>query len=155
MVNFARLPNLAPKVEVPKGKRFCPNFLTDRRYGNRAILNRNPRAESLVFNPEPFPTTRPLLRKQYLHLSVFLCETCSGPVVAGSTAVRENEISKETDIQSVGAPTCLSCGRRQETPTEPARARHVPPIPWDLSHLINPRLPTAALVEKLNHTDLH
>ncbi len=39
------------------------------------------------------------MRKQFLHLSVYSCDKCSGPVVAGSLAVRENEISKETDLK--------------------------------------------------------
>ena len=38
------------------------------------------------------------MRKQYLRLSVYPCEKCEGPVISGSLAVRENEISKETDI---------------------------------------------------------
>jgi hypothetical protein len=40
------------------------------------------------------------MRKQYLHLSVYSCDQCDGPVVTGSLAVRENEISKETDIRA-------------------------------------------------------
>lgn len=56
------------------------------------------------------------MRKQYLYLSVYSCGRCSGPLVSGSLAVRENEISKETDIQQVGA-ICLSCGHRQSKMT--------------------------------------
>ena len=70
------------------------------------------------------------MKKQYLHLSAYPCDACTGPVIAGSTAVRENEISKETDIRQVGA-ICLSCGHRQDKATEPARARHVLPIAWE------------------------
>jgi hypothetical protein len=40
------------------------------------------------------------MKKQYLHLSAYSCDNCRGPVVSGSLAVRENEISKETDIQA-------------------------------------------------------
>jgi hypothetical protein len=69
------------------------------------------------------------MRKQYLHLSAYRCDTCDGPVIAGSTAVRENEISKETDIRQVGA-ICLSCGYRQSAATAPARARHLLPMEW-------------------------
>ena len=54
------------------------------------------------------------MRKQYLHLSAYPCDACAGPVIAGSLAVRENEISKETDIRPVGA-ICLSCGHRQSS----------------------------------------
>jgi hypothetical protein len=51
------------------------------------------------------------MRKQYLHLSA----KCDGPVVAGLLAVRENEISKETEIRQVGA-ICLSCGYQHGQP---------------------------------------
>jgi hypothetical protein len=71
------------------------------------------------------------MRRQYLHLSAYPCDACSGPVIAGSTAVRESEIAKETDISRVGTPICLSCGHRQDKATEPARARHLPPIAWN------------------------
>jgi len=70
------------------------------------------------------------MRKQSLHLSAYPCDTCTGPVVAGWLAVRENEISKETDIRQVGS-ICLSCGHRQSAATEPARARHLPPMDWE------------------------
>ena len=70
------------------------------------------------------------MRKQYLHLSAFCCDMCNGPVVAGSLAVRENEISKETEIRGVGA-ICLTCGHRQNQATEPAVTRHFPPVPWE------------------------
>ncbi len=39
------------------------------------------------------------MKKQYLHLSAYSCDKCAGPVIAGSIGVRENEISKETDIR--------------------------------------------------------
>jgi hypothetical protein len=80
------------------------------------------------------------MRKQYLHLSAYSCDRCSGPVVAGSLAVRENEISKETDIQQVGA-ICLSCGHRQSKMTKLGMPRQFPPVEWaheipsDRSHL--------------------
>lgn len=73
------------------------------------------------------------MRKQYVHLSAYVCEMCAGLVIAGAVAVRENEISKETDIRQLGA-ICLSCGHRQSGPTEPGRARHLLPIEWD--HII-------------------
>jgi hypothetical protein len=69
------------------------------------------------------------MRRQYLHLCAYPCDACDGPVIAGSLAVRENEISKETDIREVGA-ICLSCGHRQSTATAPARARHLLPMDW-------------------------
>jgi hypothetical protein len=95
------------------------------------------------------------MRKHYLHLSVFPCDTCCGPVVAGSTAVRENEISREIDIRRVGAPICLACGHRQETATGPARVRHLMPVAWDPVDPGDSRLPTAVFVEALNRAEVH
>lgn len=69
------------------------------------------------------------MKKHYLHLSVHRCDTCQGPVVTGSVAVRENEISKETEKHEIGA-SCLSCGLRQSAATAPARARHLMPMEW-------------------------
>ena len=92
------------------------------------------------------------MKKQYLHLSAYRCDSCDGPVIAGSTAVRESEISKETDIRQVGA-ICLSCGHRQENATEPSRAQHLLPIAWEL--VVDALHPTAAFVEALNRAELH
>jgi hypothetical protein len=69
------------------------------------------------------------MRKQYLHLSAYSCDKCAGPVVAGLLAVRENEISKETDIRPVGA-ICLSCGHRQSKGIEAGVTRNFPPVAW-------------------------
>jgi hypothetical protein len=69
------------------------------------------------------------VRKQYLHLSVCACEECDGPAVAGSLTVRENEISKETDIRQVGE-ICLSCGHRQHRTGNANLTRHFPPVEW-------------------------
>ena len=46
------------------------------------------------------------MRKHYLHVSAYSCDKCGGPVISGSTGVRDNEISRETDIREVGA-ICL------------------------------------------------
>jgi hypothetical protein len=70
------------------------------------------------------------MRKQYLHLSAYFCDKCAGPVIAGSLGVRENEISKETEIRQVGA-MCLSCGHRQSEAKEPAVARCLSPLEWE------------------------
>ena len=70
------------------------------------------------------------MKKQYLHLCAYSCDRCRGPVVAGSTAVRENEISKETEILQVGA-ICLSCGHRQSKATEPGLTYSFPPTRWE------------------------
>ena len=91
------------------------------------------------------------MKKQYLHLSVYSCDKCTGPVVAGSLAVRENEISKETDIRQVGA-ICLSCGHRQSKGTEAGVTRNFPPVQWEpmktASHIPTP------LGEMLNRAEL-
>jgi hypothetical protein len=83
------------------------------------------------------------MKKQYLHLSAYSCDKCAGPVVAGSTAVRENEISKETDIRQVGA-ICLSCGHRQSKATEPGLTRSFPPARWEPAKAFDASLVTTA-----------
>lgn len=93
------------------------------------------------------------MKKQYLHLSAYPCDACAGPVIAGSLAVRENEISKETDIRRLGA-ICLSCGHRQCAATEPARARHLLPMEWAPADAVKASRPTNALAEALNHAEL-
>jgi hypothetical protein len=70
------------------------------------------------------------MRKQYLHLSAYTCSSCAGPVIAGSLGVRENEISKETEISAVGS-ICLSCGHRPEAAAEPGHIRYFFPIQWE------------------------
>jgi hypothetical protein len=94
------------------------------------------------------------MKKQYLHLCAYPCDACAGPVIAGSLAVRENEISKETDIRQVGA-ICLSCGHRQSNATEPARVRHLLPIAWEPVVAPDAHPPTAALVGDLNRAEVH
>ena len=74
--------------------------------------------------------------RQYLHLSAYSCDNCSGPVVSGWLAVRESEVSKETDIRKVGA-VCLSCGRRQSKITKPGVTREFPPVDWESANLID------------------
>jgi hypothetical protein len=76
------------------------------------------------------------MKRQYLHLSAYSCDKCTGPVVAGSLAVRENEISKETDIRQVGA-ICLSCGHRQSKGTEAGVTRNFPPVQWESMNAID------------------
>ncbi|MGA2979717.1 MAG: hypothetical protein ABSD76_09015 [Terriglobales bacterium] len=83
------------------------------------------------------------MKRQYLHLSAYLCDECAGPVVAGSIAVRENEISKETDSRAVGA-ICLTCGHRQSMATEPGVTRNFPPTLWDSTKAIDASRSTTA-----------
>jgi len=72
------------------------------------------------------------MRKQYLHLAAYSCDKCDGPVVAGSLAVRENEISKETEIRQVGA-VCLSCGHRHGKTMALGISRQFPPVEWEFA----------------------
>jgi hypothetical protein len=94
------------------------------------------------------------MTKRYLHLSTYPCDTCGGPVVAGSTAVRENEISKETDIREVGA-ICLSCGHRQSAATAPARARHLLPMEWAPAAAVSTSDLASPIVETINRAERH
>jgi hypothetical protein len=69
------------------------------------------------------------MKRHFLHLSAYSCDKCEGPVISGWTAVRENEISSETDVREVGA-ICLSCAHRQSKATEPGVTRNFPPMQW-------------------------
>jgi hypothetical protein len=84
------------------------------------------------------------MKKHYLHLSAYSCDKCAGPVISGSTAVRENEISEETEIQRVGA-VCLSCGHRQSEATSPGVTRGFPPVQWDTTKADEPENLVSAL----------
>jgi hypothetical protein len=66
----------------------------------------------------------------YLHLSAFACEKCNGPVIAGFMGTRHDDISKETDIRSVGA-ACITCGFRPEILIEPLVEHCFRPIEWN------------------------
>jgi hypothetical protein len=93
------------------------------------------------------------MKRPYLHLSLCVCAKCSGPVIAGSLAVRENEISKETDIRQVGA-ICLSCGHRQNEVTNPELVRHFSPVEWGPVQAANAVHSTIAYVEAPNRAEL-
>jgi hypothetical protein len=69
------------------------------------------------------------MKKQYLHLSAYVCLNCFGPVISGTLAVRENEISQETGIKKVGA-ICLACGQRQDVTNDSNCVREFSPIEW-------------------------
>jgi hypothetical protein len=89
------------------------------------------------------------MRRQYLHLSVYSCDKCHGPVVSASLAVRENAISKETDIRQG-----LSCGQRQHNATGTVGVRHFSPVEWGTADAIDLRHLTTAFVEALD-TERH
>lgn len=93
------------------------------------------------------------MRKQYLHVSAYSCDQCRGPVISGSTGVRENEISKETEIRQVGA-ICLSCGHRQSEATSPGVTRHFPPVEWDIENSVDPEHLVSAYFEEVNCEEL-
>jgi hypothetical protein len=57
----------------------------------------------------------------YLHLAAFPCEKCNGPVIAGWFGTRHDHITKEDEIQEIGA-ICLACGFRPEVMVEPSAA---------------------------------
>jgi hypothetical protein len=94
------------------------------------------------------------MRQQYLHVSAYSCDKCRGPVISGSTGVRENEISKETDVRNVGA-ICLSCGHRQSRATEPGVTRDFPPVQWNATNAILPEHLVSAYFEAVNREELH
>jgi hypothetical protein len=77
------------------------------------------------------------MKKQYLHLCVYPCDKCEGPVINGSLAVRESEISKETDIRVVGE-TCLFCGHHQSKANNASFVRHFLPVEWQPFKIPNP-----------------
>ena len=94
------------------------------------------------------------MRTQYLHLTAFLCDKCGGPVVSGSTAVRENEISRETEIREVGA-ICLSCGHRPNQGTAPGDVHNFPPVRWDTSTTTRADHMVSAYFEMVNREERH
>jgi len=69
------------------------------------------------------------MKRQYLHLSAYQCDKCEGPVISGSIAVRENEISKETGIRQIRA-MCLACGHKQAKASEASVTQQCPPVEW-------------------------
>jgi hypothetical protein len=71
------------------------------------------------------------MRKDYLHLCVYRCEKCAGPVAKAWAAIRENEISKETETQQIGA-VCLACGHQQSKAVEENSTRHFTPVEWKI-----------------------
>lgn len=94
------------------------------------------------------------MRKQYLHVSVHPCSKCQGPVVSASLAVREDVISKETDIRQVGA-ICVSCGLRDHhNANGEVTVRHFPPMEWEAEGAADSQAQTTAFVKALDRADL-
>ncbi len=94
------------------------------------------------------------MKRHYLHLSVYRCDKCQRPVVTGSLAVRQNEISKETEKQEIGA-ICLSCGYRQNAATEGTHPRHLMPMEWLPADATKTANLSTAFVEALNRAEVH
>jgi len=94
------------------------------------------------------------MKTYYLHLRAFSCDLCQGPVVTGSTAVRERDIEKETEITQVGA-ICLSCGHRQSEATAPGMTRDFPPVLWEPPKAALLGNTASAYREMLNREELH
>ena len=69
------------------------------------------------------------MRKQYLHLCIYRCQKCEGPVANAWLGIKENEISRETGIQQIGA-ICLACGHQQAKPFEENSSRRFAPVEW-------------------------
>ncbi|MCU1284132.1 MAG: hypothetical protein JWO13_482 [Acidobacteriales bacterium] len=85
------------------------------------------------------------MRRQYLHLCIYRCDNCEGPVVTGSLAVRENEISERSEIRELGA-MCLSCGKKQAKPADLHASRYIPAVPWEQTSALDAvRIATAPL----------
>ncbi len=93
------------------------------------------------------------MKRQYLRLSAYRCDRCNGPVISGSLAVRENEISNETDIREIGA-ICLSCAHRQRQTTEPALVRYCAPVEWEPGEGIDASRLATAYAKALNRPEL-
>lgn len=72
-----------------------------------------------------------------------------GPVISGSVAVREREISKETDIREIGA-ICLPCGHRQSKRTGTGVTRDFAPVQWESMKAIDTGHISTAFGEVLN-----
>ena len=69
------------------------------------------------------------MNQRYLHLSVYACAKCQGPVVSGWYGRREGTITQEAEVGRV-AGVCLSCGDKPVPATEIGPVRNFPPVPW-------------------------
>lgn len=94
------------------------------------------------------------MRTHYLHVRAYSCDECKGPVLSASIAVRETEISKETEARELGA-ICLSCGHRQGKASGAGHIRDFPPVQWDVETSDATDNRVIAYVEKINREELH
>lgn len=137
-------------IVVPSNRRDFGHWVLTFGGAERAIVTRHLRRAmpNLIFRVVSFREGMQM-KRQYLHLSVYRCDTCQGPVVTASLAVRENEISKETGKRELGA-RCLACGRQQIASTVPGVVRHFPPTEWQAASTVNPSSLKAASVEAIS-----
>jgi hypothetical protein len=75
------------------------------------------------------------VKTKYLHLAAFTCVECNGPVISGSSATRETEIERETELRQIGA-ACLSCGKQYTSLPTSRPVRHLAPLEWNSADLI-------------------
>jgi len=94
------------------------------------------------------------MRRHYLHVCAYSCDQCAGPVISGSTGVRENEISKEIEIREVGA-ICLSCGHRQSEASAPGGTHEFPPVQWDRESAIGAEHSRVRVLWAINRAELN
>jgi len=96
------------------------------------------------------------MRTEYLRVAAYTCERCRGPVISGATAVRDNEISKETEIRQVGA-ICLSCGHRQNKANWARRYTRLPTSSMGCRELYLYRLGhlVSEYFEEINREEVH
>ncbi len=73
-----------------------------------------------------------------LHVIIYRCTECNGPVVAVSLgqAGPVGEVGEGIDLphgelNQIGNPTCVQCGHIQNDASEPGAAIQLPPVPWD------------------------
>lgn len=74
-----------------------------------------------------------------LHVTVYRCEQCGGPVFAvsvGNAGPVGDMVPGEPPpvgpgVEPIGNPTCMRCGHEQSTIVPDTPVVHVPPIPWD------------------------
>ena len=57
------------------------------------------------------------MKRQFLRLSAYSCDKCAGPVVTGSAALRENEISREINIGKWGRFACRAAIGKAKQPS--------------------------------------
>lgn len=113
----------------------CPTCGENIRYALGRAAKGSVEAGSSANRHSPFntegvnPVIRLSPRKEYLHLTVYRCDRCRGPVVAGSLGTRETAIERETQVSLLGG-ICLACGNRQDHLPDAGPTRGFMPVEW-------------------------